>query len=184
MAPSYEIGTPQRSLVRIPGSGVDKTLKPICLDVAQISNFSRALSPIINFNFNAPPEQAMGGTLSITPIVPPVQQQQPAQSRKRPTTEEERNSRKRPHTSDSSILRNMSLTRQERVEKMKLLKEEEEKLKEENSDLANKVAMFKDILRSRSKLREFLKALDEMSCGTLPARNNNTYVSSTVQVNG
>jgi type IV secretory pathway VirB10-like protein len=182
MAPSYEIGTPQRSLVRIPGSGVDKTLKPICLDVAQISNFSRALSTIINFNFNAPPEQAMSGTLNITPV-PPVQQQQPTQSRKRTTEEEERDSRKRPHTSDSSILRNMSLTRQERVEKMKLLKEEEEKLKEENSDLANKVAMFKDILRSRSKLREFLKALDEMSGGTLP-RNNNTHVSSTVRVNG
>ena len=39
MAPSRIIGTPWRTLVRVPGSGFNKMLKPIHLEIAQITSF-------------------------------------------------------------------------------------------------------------------------------------------------
>src|SRR5678815_25585 len=65
MAPPFKIGKPKLSLVRIPGSGQDTSLKPVCLNVAQISACARILGPIVNFNFE---HQIANGTLSISPV--------------------------------------------------------------------------------------------------------------------
>lgn len=57
MAPSFEVGSPNQSLVRISGSGLDKSLKSTCLTVASISRMCRELSTVLSFNFNGIPSQ-------------------------------------------------------------------------------------------------------------------------------
>nr|XP_053653957.1 uncharacterized protein LOC128703358 [Cherax quadricarinatus] len=43
MVASYEIGDPIRSFVRVPGSGTDKAVKPICWDLARSSTVAGAV---------------------------------------------------------------------------------------------------------------------------------------------
>ena len=61
MAPSFEIGNPQRSLVRIPGSGLNKTMKPVSVNIVKNSCTLRNLSLITQFNLTyqqtAPPRR-------------------------------------------------------------------------------------------------------------------------------
>ncbi|KAL7645881.1 UNVERIFIED_CONTAM: hypothetical protein RMT77_002778 [Armadillidium vulgare] len=176
MAPSFEIGNPQRSLVRIPGSGQDKSLKPICLDVAQISACARTLGTIVNFNFESPPDQAVSGTLSISPVIPPFatsssgssngNSNQNSNYRNKRSAEDEGPSAKRSHTVVQPrvkyLMRNIRLSPKDRREKMEKLKKSKQALKEENEILEKKVAKFKEIILSKSKLNMFLKTLKEM----------------------
>ncbi|CCV02528.1 hypothetical protein IIV31_156R [Armadillidium vulgare iridescent virus] len=138
MAPSFDIGNPLRSLVRIPGSGQDKALKPICLDVAQISNFSKSLSLIIHFNFDAPPstQEATNG------------RQESLANRKRSSEDEvsSQQASKRPRTLGSSIRANKIQLIAEFEKYVKSLPDEEREInrKELFDDLSKNFAFNKN----------------------------------------
>lgn len=182
MAPTFDIGKPQRSLVRIPESGKDKTIKPICLEIAQITSFSKSLSEIMNFDFTSSQEVG-GGTAPIPPSLETIPEQRQehqsvnesttstnagssAASRKRRSEDEEaQRANKRSAPSPSSLTEeNENLDPNQRVEKYQKLQVEKSKLLEQNEELKRKISKFREIMRSRPKLQAFLKTLDEIAC--------------------
>lgn len=68
MSPPFVIPNPEKSFVQIPGSGQDKSLIPVCLNVAQINSCARTLRTIMNFNSDAPPDENSRGSLANSPF--------------------------------------------------------------------------------------------------------------------
>src|SRR5678815_4219985 len=121
MAPSFEIGKPVRSLVRIPGSGQDKSLKPICLDVAQISACVQPLGVIVNFNFDCTSIPIQNGSVNVFPDALPSKSSNTIGSRGGShRTNDHLN--ERANGKRGYLLRSVHLTPAERREKMESLK--------------------------------------------------------------
>lgn len=183
MAPSFEIGKPQRSLVRIPGSGWDQNFQPICLEVAQIKAIGRPLSTIVDFNFEYPPDEVRRKILRITPLLPPHSNfgNSTASSLNQNSIAADYRNRRRASSSSNIegppskrsfaigeksrstyIWRNVRLSIAERKTKIQKLMASKKAIEEENAILEAKVAKFKEIIASKSKLKRFLKFLKEM----------------------
>lgn len=164
MAPAFIIGEPQKSLVHIPGSGTDKHLKPISLEVGDMKRCATALSVITNFNLEIPPdEQSIAETIrnhwTINRAILSSRNETRSQN-----TFERAPARSTPKSSGRVyyLLRNVRLTFRERRKKYTELQENKKKLLEENAVLQQKVDKFKEIILSRSKLASFLATLREM----------------------
>ena len=193
MAPSCIVGHPQRSLVRIPGSGFDKNLKPVCLEIAQITSFQ--MEDIIPRNLLPPPEVPGTRTYNIFESRNPPQdsgireqtntdtsfedrnigsptnsvESSPAASPSRPSTpESDTESRKRPIDESSSPPSKKTNVRTDETEvhikRIKDLLEKREDLKQDNKELESKLKKFKELLKDRVKLNEFLNAMKELKC--------------------
>ena len=161
MAPSYEFRSSPGISVGIPGSGQDKSLKPICLDIAQISACSRTLRGIVNFNFESAPTHFTCDALSFSHVTPSLSMTNFGNSNRN------LNENSMPINTGGTprvkyVIKNVRLSVRERQEKMEQLKKYKHAVQTENDILEKKVAKFKEIILSKSKLTEFLKTLKEI----------------------
>ena len=164
MVAPHQVGDLVRSFVRVPGSGSEKSAKPVFCDLAKAST----LAATVSVPQNLPPAT---NVLTQTPTVTPLPN---TQQRKRPRPEENENS------SDSSsapkIIRIkassatapiktipvtlMAAVRIPNAEVQKL-KEENEQLRKENETLKKQLSLFKQLIRNPQRLNSVLRRLEE-----------------------
>ena len=171
MAPSFDIGRPERSLVRIPESGQDKSLDPVCLLLAEMSA-SRTLSVILNFDLGT----SLSGRMSLSYVVPPYSATESSNFKRKSDQSslranersvDEAPAAKRRFTSSAEtqtkyLMKNNKLSSEERRIKFEKLQNLKKQLLQENEILQKKVARFREIILSRSQLKIFLQHLKEM----------------------
>ena len=153
MVVPYRAPVLERFYSRVPGSGYDKSVKPIILNICQNvievrppANVSS--SPVPNNQQNVMQEQIhrQPTNVSFSPV--PNNQQNVSSS---PVPNNQENKRPKPReTENLSILKRLSI-----------LKKENEQLKKENETLKRQVSLFKQLIRNRKRLNSVLRHLDE-----------------------
>ena len=172
MAPAYEIGHAQKSLVRIPGSGVNKCLKPVCLEIAQITSFQ--MTDVIP-EFQLPPpelnELITNTSFNIfEPRSPPTlaSSEESENSETRVWTRPMEGNGPEPPNRKSDNVESDNLDSEifinPRTRKIRILLDVRYELKKENVELLTKLTKFKELIKDRVKLNEFLCAMKELKC--------------------